>query len=84
MGPLLQRCEAKLLKMATGIFHALPWSALEETSHICPDGSQPVAPCQCAAHAWALAAIANGGSAAADAVLRAQRETKARSGVVKA
>jgi translation initiation factor 1 len=51
-----------------------------ETGRICPDCSQPVAQCQCAAHKRALAAaIANGG-AAADGVLRVQRETKGRGG----
>ncbi len=48
-----------------------------ETGRICPDCSQPVAQCQCAANKRALAAAS---SAAADGVLRVQRETKGRGG----
>jgi translation initiation factor 1 len=44
-----------------------------ETSRICPDCSQPVVQCQCAANKRASAAA---GSAAADGVVRVQRETK--------
>jgi translation initiation factor 1 len=48
-----------------------------ETGRICPDCSQPVAQCQCAANRLALAAaIVNGGSAAADGVLRVLRATQ--------
>jgi translation initiation factor 1 len=48
-----------------------------ETGRICPDCSQPVVQCQCAARKRALAAaIANGGGAAADGVLRVQRATQ--------
>ena len=48
-----------------------------ETGRICPDCSQPVAQCQCAANKRALAAAS---SASADGVLRVQRETKGRGG----
>jgi translation initiation factor 1 len=48
-----------------------------ETGRICPDCSQPVAQCQCAANRLALAAAS---SAASDGVLRVQRETKGRGG----
>ncbi len=48
-----------------------------ETGRICPDCSQPVAQCQCAANRLALAAASR---AAADGVLRVQRETKGRGG----
>jgi translation initiation factor 1 len=52
-----------------------------ETGRICPDCGQSVAQCQCAANKRALAAaIANGSGAAADGVLRVQRETKGRGG----
>ena len=44
---------------------------------ICPDCSQPVAQCQCAANKRALAATS---SASADGVVRVQRETKGRGG----
>jgi translation initiation factor 1 len=44
-----------------------------ETGRICPDCSQPVAQCQCAANKLALAAAS---SAAADGVLRVQRATQ--------
>ena len=48
-----------------------------ETGRICPDCRHPVAQCQCAAHKRALA-VASG--AAADGVVRVQRETKGRGG----
>ena len=48
-----------------------------ETGRICPDCSQPVAQCQCAAHKRALTAASG---AAADGVLRVLRETKGRGG----
>ncbi len=48
-----------------------------ETGRICPDCSQPVAHCQCAANRKALVAAS---SAASDGVLRVQRETKGRGG----
>ena len=48
-----------------------------ETGRICPDCSQPVAQCQCAANRRALAAAS---SASADGVVRVQRETKGRGG----
>ncbi len=48
-----------------------------ETGRICPDCSQPVAQCQCAANKKALAAA---GSASADGFVRVQRETKGRGG----
>jgi translation initiation factor 1 len=50
-----------------------------ETGRICPDCSQPVAQCQCAANRRALAAAS---SAAVDGVLRVQRETKGRGGKI--
>ena len=48
-----------------------------EIGRICPDCSRPVAQCQCAANRRTLAAAS---SAAADGVLRVQRETKGRGG----
>jgi translation initiation factor 1 len=48
-----------------------------ESGRICPDCSQPVAQCQCAANQRALAAA---GSASADGIVRVQRETKGRGG----
>ena len=48
-----------------------------ETGRICPDCSQPVAQCQCAANRQALVTAS---SAAADGVVRVQRETKGRGG----
>ncbi len=48
-----------------------------ETGRICPDCSQPVAQCHCAANKRALAAASR---AAADGVLRVLRETKGRGG----
>ena len=48
-----------------------------EVGRICPDCSQPVAQCQCAARQRALLAAR---SAAADGVVRVQRETKGRGG----
>ena len=48
-----------------------------ETGRICPDCSQPVARCHCAANERALTAAS---SAAADGVLRVQRETAGRGG----
>ena len=48
-----------------------------ETGRICPDCGQPVVQCQCAANKRALVAAS---SAAADGVLRVQRETKGRGG----
>lgn len=48
-----------------------------ETGRICPDCSQPVAQCQCAANKKALVAAA---SAASDGFVRVQRETKGRGG----
>ena len=48
-----------------------------ETGRICRDCSQPVALCQCAVNKQALAAAS---SAAADGVVRVQRETKGRGG----
>jgi translation initiation factor 1 len=53
------------------------WVYSTETGRICPDCSQPVAQCQCAANRLALAAAS---SAASDGVLRVQRETKGRGG----
>jgi translation initiation factor 1 len=65
--------------MKNNLSDALVYST--ETGRICPDCSQPVVQCQCAARKRALAAaIANGGGAAADGVLRVQRETKGRGG----
>ncbi len=48
-----------------------------ETGRICPDCSQPVAQCQCAANKKALTAA---GAASADGIVRVQRETKGRGG----
>ncbi len=48
-----------------------------ETGRICPDCSQPVVLCQCAAIKKALAAAS---SASADGIVRVQRETKGRGG----
>jgi translation initiation factor 1 len=48
-----------------------------DTGRICPDCSQPIAQCQCAANKKALAAAA---SAASDGIVRVQRETKGRGG----
>jgi translation initiation factor 1 len=48
-----------------------------DTGRVCPDCSQPVAQCQCAANKKALAAA---GSASADGFVRVQRETKGRGG----
>jgi translation initiation factor 1 len=48
-----------------------------DTGRICPDCSQPLAQCQCAANKRALAAAS---SASADGVVRVQRETKGRGG----
>ncbi len=48
-----------------------------ETGRICPDCSQPVAQCQCAANRQALVTAS---SAAADGVVRVQRENKGRGG----
>ena len=48
-----------------------------KTGRICPDCSQPVAQCQCAANKRALAAASG---AAADGIVRVQRETKGRGG----
>ncbi len=48
-----------------------------ETGRICPDCSQPVAQCQCAANKKALAAAS---SVASDGIVRVQRETKGRGG----
>ena len=48
-----------------------------ETGRICPDCSQPVAQCQCAANKKALAAA---GAASVDGIVRVQRETKGRGG----
>ena len=48
-----------------------------ETGRICPDCSQPVAQCQCAANQRALTAAS---SAATDGVLRVLCETKGRGG----
>jgi translation initiation factor 1 len=48
-----------------------------ETGRICPECSQPVAQCQCAANKKALVAAA---SAASDGIVRVQRETKGRGG----
>ena len=48
-----------------------------ENGRICPECSQPVAQCQCAAHKRALAAAS---SAATDGVVRVQRETQGRGG----
>ncbi len=48
-----------------------------ETGRICPDCSQPIAQCQCAANKKALAAA---GAASADGIVRVQRETKGRGG----
>ncbi len=61
----------------TFVSQGLNFSAYStEIGRICPDCSQPVAQCQCAANRRALAAaIVNGGSAAADGVLRVQRAT---------
>ena len=53
------------------------WVYSTETGRICPDCSQPVAQCQCAANKKALAAA---GSASPDGVVRVQRETKGRGG----
>ncbi len=48
-----------------------------DTGRICPDCSQPVAQCRCAADRLAAAAAAQ---VAADGVVRVQRETKGRGG----
>ena len=48
-----------------------------ESGRICPDCSQPVAQCQCAANKKALATA---GAASADGIVRVQRETKGRGG----
>ncbi len=48
-----------------------------ETGRICPECSQPVAQCRCAANKKAMAAA---GSASADGFARVQRETKGRGG----
>lgn len=48
-----------------------------DTGRICPDCSQPVAQCQCAANKKAMAVA---GAASADGVVRVQRETKGRGG----
>jgi translation initiation factor 1 len=48
-----------------------------ETGRICPDCSQPVAQCQCAANKKAMVAAS---SASADGIVRVQRETKGRGG----
>jgi translation initiation factor 1 len=48
-----------------------------EIGRICPDCSQPMAQCQCAANKKALASAA---SAALDGIVRVQRETKGRGG----
>ena len=48
-----------------------------ESGRICPDCSQPVAQCHCAANQRALTAAS---SAATDGVLRVLRETKGRGG----
>ncbi len=48
-----------------------------ESGRICPDCSQPVAQCKCAANKKALAAV---GAASADGIIRVQRETKGRGG----
>jgi translation initiation factor 1 len=53
------------------------WVYSSETGRICPDCSQPVAQCQCAANKKALAAA---GSASPDGIVRVQRETKGRGG----
>ncbi len=50
-----------------------------KTRRICPDYCQPVAQCQCAANKRALATASG---AAADGVLRVQRETKGRGGKI--
>jgi translation initiation factor 1 len=52
-----------------------------ETGRICPDCSQPVVQCQCAARKRALAAaIANGGGAAADGGCGCSAQPKVRGG----
>ncbi len=61
--------------LKTKLSTALVYST--ETGRICPDCSQPVAQCQCAANNKALAAA---GSASADGFARVQRETKGRGG----
>lgn len=48
-----------------------------EAGRICPDCSQPVAKCQCAANKKDLAAA---GGASPDGFVRVQRETKGRGG----
>ena len=48
-----------------------------DTGRICPDCSQPVAQCQCAANKKALATSS---TASADGIVRVQRETKGRGG----
>ncbi len=48
-----------------------------DAGRICPDCSQPIAQCQCAANKKALAAA---GVASADGIVRVQRETKGRGG----
>jgi translation initiation factor 1 len=48
-----------------------------ETGRICPDCSQPVAQCQCAANKRAMAAASG---AAADGIVRVMREIKGRGG----
>ncbi|TAG26057.1 MAG: translation initiation factor Sui1 [Burkholderiales bacterium] len=48
-----------------------------ETGRVCPDCSQSLARCECAANKKALAAA---GSASADGFVRVQRETKGRGG----
>ena len=55
--------------------HKLVYST--ETGRICPDCSQPVAQCQCAANKKALTAAS---AASADGIVRVQRETKGRGG----
>ena len=48
-----------------------------ETGRVCPDCSEPIAQCQCAANKKALAAA---GAASTDGIVRVQRETKGRGG----
>ncbi len=48
-----------------------------DAGRICPDCSQPVAQCQCAANKKALAVAS---AASADDIVRVQRETKGRGG----
>jgi translation initiation factor 1 len=59
------------MKLATSLVYST------ETGRICPDCTQPVAQCQCAANKKALAAASN---ASPDGILRVQRETKGRGG----